>query len=74
MSGPFIELTEAETSRLLLVNTDRLTCVAPHGRGGSFIYLLGTPDRMDVDETPAQIAEILQVAGVAAPTDERHEP
>ena len=70
MSGPFIPLTEAETNRLLLVNTDRVTCVAPHGRGGSFIYLLGGPDRMEVDETPGEIAELLKLAGVAALPDE----
>lgn len=65
MSGPFIELTESETSRLLLVNTDRVVCVAPHGRGGSFIFLMGGADRMEVEESPGRISEILQAAGVA---------
>ena len=69
MSGPFIALTESETNRLMLVNLDRVTCVAPHGRGGSFVYLVGTADRMEVDETPPQIAEMLKRAGVAAPTE-----
>jgi len=73
MAGPFIKLTESETNRLMLVNVDRVTCVAPHGRGGSFVYLVGAADRMEVDETPTQIAEILMVAGVAAPAEGDHE-
>jgi hypothetical protein len=64
MSGPFIELTESETSRLLLVNVDRAICVAPHGRGGSFVFLAGGPDRIEVDESPGRVSEILQAAGV----------
>ena len=39
MTGPFIELTEPETSRRLLVNVSLVAWVAPHGRTGSFIYL-----------------------------------
>jgi hypothetical protein len=30
MPGAFVELTESETSRPMLLNTDRVTCVAPH--------------------------------------------
>jgi hypothetical protein len=48
----------------MLLNTDRVICVAPHGRGGSFIYVLGSSDRFEVEETPTQISEILQAAGV----------
>jgi hypothetical protein len=69
MPGSFIDLTEAETGRLFLVKTDRLTCVAPHRRSGDLINLLGIPDRMDVDERPAQIAEVLQAA---EPMPEQH--
>jgi hypothetical protein len=65
MSGPYIELTESETSRLVLVNVDRVICIAPHGRGGSFVYFAGGPDRIEVDETPARVSEILQAAGVS---------
>ena len=64
MSGPFIELTESETSRLMLVNVDRVVCFAPHGRGGSFLLLVGSPDRIEVEESPGRISEILQSAGV----------
>jgi hypothetical protein len=64
MSGQFIELTESETSRQLLVNVDRVICVAPHGRGGSFVFLAGGPDRIEVDEAPGRVSEILQAAGV----------
>lgn len=64
MSGPYVKLTESETSRPMLLNTDRMICVAPHGRGGSFIYVLGSSDRFEVEETPTQISEILQAAGV----------
>lgn len=73
MSGPFIELTESETSRLLLVNADRMICVAPHGRGGSFIFLMGGPDRMEVEESPGRISEILQDAGMASTQREDQE-
>ena len=73
MSGPFIELTESETSRLMLINSDRVTCIAPHGRGGSFIYVMGYPDRLEVEETPVRISDILRVAGVACPHDDRGE-
>ncbi|HEX2588137.1 MAG TPA: hypothetical protein VHL51_07720 [Gaiellales bacterium] len=66
MCGSFVQLTESETSRLMLVNADRMICVAPHGRGGSFIYVVGGPDKFEVEETPARVAEILQAAGVAA--------
>jgi hypothetical protein len=48
----------------MLFNADRVICVAPHGRGGSFIYVLGSSDRFEVEETPSQISEILQSAGV----------
>ena len=64
MSGPFIELTDTETGRPLLVNVDRVICVAPHGRGGSFVFLTGGPNRIEVDETPGRLSEILQAAGV----------
>ena len=73
MSGSFIELTESETGRLLLVNVDRVICVAPHGRGGSFVYFAGGPARMEVDETPSRISEILQAAGVSYSQRERDE-
>jgi hypothetical protein len=73
MSGPFIELTEAETSRPMLVNLDRVICVAPHGRGGSFVFLAGGPDRIEVDETPGRMSEILQTAGALYSPDERKE-
>lgn len=65
MSGPFIELTDSETSRLMLVNTDQVICVAPHGRGGSFVYVTGSPERLEVEETAGRVSEILQAAGVA---------
>jgi len=64
MSSPFIELTESETSRMLLVNVDRVICVAPHGRGGSFVFLAGSPERIEVEEGPARVSEILQGAGI----------
>ena len=73
MCGTFIELTEAGTSRFMLVNADRMICVAPHGRGGSYVYLVGGPDRFEVDETPGRIAEILQTAGVTAATGQPFE-
>jgi hypothetical protein len=73
MSGPFVELTESESSRPLLVNMDRVICVAPHGRGGSFVYLMGGLERVEVDETPARVSEILQGAGVAYLERERQE-
>lgn len=73
MSGPFVGLTESETGRLVLVNTDRVACVAPHGRGGSFVYLVGTPDRLEVDETPARVFDVLRAAGVAAGADDGEE-
>lgn len=73
MSGPFIELTESETSRPLLVNVDRVICVAPHGRGGAFVYLMGGPNRIEVDEAPARVSEILQGAGVGYLERERQE-
>ncbi|MCC7370858.1 MAG: hypothetical protein IT306_20765 [Chloroflexi bacterium] len=73
MSGPFVELTESETGRPLLVNVDRVLCVAPHGRGGAFVYLSGSPERMEIDETPARVAEILAAAGVMASQGERRE-
>ena len=46
------------------VNVDRVICVAPHGRGGSFVFLAGGPDRIEVDESPGRVSEILQAAGV----------
>lgn len=64
MAGPYVKLTESETSRPMLINADRMVCVAPHGRGGSFIYVLGSSDRFEVEETPSRIFEILQAAGV----------
>ena len=73
MSGPFIELTDAETSRLMLVNTDRVICVAPHGRGGSFVYVTGSPDRLEVEEVPARVSAILHAAGVACSQPEQQE-
>lgn len=73
MSGPFIELTEFETSRPMLVNVDRVICIAPHGRGGSFIFLAGGPDRIEVEEGPGRVSEILQAAGVLYAWDELQE-
>jgi hypothetical protein len=64
MSGAFIELTESETSRPMLFNTDQVVCVAPHGRGGSFVYVTGTSDRFEVEETPTRVIEILKTAGL----------
>jgi hypothetical protein len=64
MSGPFIELTDSDTNRLLLINTDRVICVAPHGRGGSFVYVAGSPERFEVEEPPTRVSEILHAAGV----------
>jgi hypothetical protein len=64
MSGPFIELTESETSRLMLVNTAQVICVAPHGRGGSFVFLTGGPERIEIDESPGRVSELLQAAGI----------
>ena len=73
MSGPYVKLTESQTSRPMLVNVDRMICVAPHGRGGSFIYVLGSSDRFEVDETPSRISEILQAAGVMHAQEELRE-
>ena len=73
MSGPFVEFTESETSRPMLVNVDRVICVAPHGRGGSFVFLSGSPDRLEVDESPGRISEILGAAGVMYSRNEREE-
>jgi len=73
MSGPFIELTDSDTSRLMLINADRVICVAPHGRGGSFVYVAGSPERLEAEETPGRVSEILQVAGVAYSSRERQE-
>ena len=64
MSGSFVELTETETSRPMLVNLDGVICIAPHGRGGSFVFLTGGPGRIEVDETPGRISELLHAAGV----------
>jgi hypothetical protein len=64
MPGTFVELTESETSRPMLFNTDQVVCVAPHGRGGAFIYVAGTADRFEVEEPPARVSEILQAAGL----------
>ena len=63
MAGSFVELTETETSRPMLVNLDGVICIAPHGRGGSFVFLTGGPGRIEVDEAPGRISEILQTAG-----------
>ena len=73
MAGSFIEFADADTSRLLLINTDRVICVAPHGRGGSFVYVAGSPERLEVEETPARVSEILQEAGVVYPGREPQE-
>ena len=73
MSGPFVKLTESGTSRPMLFNADRVICVAPHGRGGSFIYVLGSSDRFEVEETPSRISEILQAAGVMCAQEELKE-
>jgi len=73
MSGPYVKLTESETSRPILFNADRVICVAPHGRGGSFIYVLGSSDRFEVEETPSRISEILQAAGVMYAQEEPRE-
>jgi hypothetical protein len=73
MSGPFVELTDTETSRPMLVNVDRVVCVAPHGRGGSFVFLTGGPERIEVDEAPMRVSEILEAAGVMYSQRERHE-
>jgi hypothetical protein len=70
MPGAFIELTESETSRPILFNTDRVACVAPHGRGGAFVYIAGTTDRFEVEETPTRIQEILQAAGLVPSAQE----
>jgi hypothetical protein len=64
MSGPFIELTETRTSRAMPIDADRVISVAPHGRGGSCVFLTGCPDRIAVDETPGRVSEILQSAAV----------
>jgi hypothetical protein len=73
MSGPYVKLTESETSRPILFNADRVICVAPHGRGGSFVYVLGSSDRFEVEETPSRISEILQAAGVMYVQEEPRE-
>jgi len=65
MPGAFIELTESETSRPMLFNTDRVTCVAPLGRGGAFVYVAGTADRFEVEESPSRVLKILEAAGLA---------
>lgn len=70
MSGPFIELTESGTSRPMLVNIDRVTCVMPHGRGGSFICTAANPDRFEVDEPPGRISEMLRAARMIYPQSE----
>jgi hypothetical protein len=73
MSGPYVKLTESETSRPILFNADRVICVAPHGRGGSFVYVLGSSHRFEVEETPSRISEILQTAGVMYVQEEPRE-
>ena len=65
MSGPFIELTDAETSRLVLINTDQMICVTPHGRSGAYVYVTRSPDRLEVEETPERVSDVLRAAGVA---------
>jgi hypothetical protein len=57
----------------MLFNADRVICVAPHGRGGSFVYVLGSSDRFEVEETPSRISEILQAAGVMYVQEEPRE-
>jgi len=73
MSGPYVKLIESETSRPMLFNADHVICVAPHGRGGSFIYVLGSSDRFEVEETPSRVSEILQAAGVMFAQEEPRE-
>jgi hypothetical protein len=65
MTGPFIELSEAESSRTMLVNAALVTCVAPHARMGSFIYFTGDTERFEVEETPAEVSALLEAAGAA---------
>lgn len=64
MTGPFIELSEPESSRMMLINAALITCVVPHARMGSFIYFTGHSERFEVEETPAEIFSLLQAAGV----------
>ena len=73
MSGPFVELTDSETSQMLLINADRVVCITPHGRSGSFVYVTGAPERLEVEETPGRVSEVLQAAGVAFSDRERQE-
>ncbi|MGE3273393.1 MAG: hypothetical protein AB7P40_31960 [Chloroflexota bacterium] len=73
MSGPFIEVTESDTSRLLLLNAERVVCVAPHGRGGAYVYVMGHPDQLEIEETPERVSELLRGAGVACGPAERSE-
>jgi hypothetical protein len=64
MTGPFVELSEPETSRTMLVNAALVTCVVPHARMGSFLYFTGGTERFEVEETPAEVSALLRAAGV----------
>lgn len=64
MAGPFIEVTEPDSGRLMFVNADLLVCVAPHARSGSFLYFVGDTDRIAIRETPDEVSALLQRAGV----------
>jgi len=65
MSGPFIELADSEGGLPLLINAGNVTWVAPHSRGGASIFLLDTKEPVEVEESPAEIAALLQLAGAA---------
>jgi hypothetical protein len=65
MTGPFIELTEPGTGKQLLINTAVVASIAPHGRSGSYIFVVGNGERMEAEETPGEVSALLQAAGVA---------
>jgi hypothetical protein len=64
MTGPFIQLSEAGTGKPILINLSTVTSFAPHGRSGAYVLLLGEGTRLEVDETPADIAGRLEAAGL----------
>ncbi|MFN8522242.1 MAG: hypothetical protein U0821_03960 [Chloroflexota bacterium] len=64
MSGPFIVLTEPQSAKGILVNAAMISCVAPHGRRGSYVFLSGNAERVEAEETPGQIALMLQATGI----------
>jgi hypothetical protein len=64
MAGPFIIASERETSRPLVINATAIACVAPHGRSGSFIFFAGGVERMEVEQTPDDVATLLREAGL----------